>query len=78
MNKQRKHLFTAGPMASFKSSRKISNYLVRAKLYPVERLVGLLIVKDCVARFVPILMRRTFLPVRLQEKLTKLIINLAA
>ena len=78
MNKERKHLFTPGRMASFKSSRKISNYLVRVKLYPVERLVGLLIVKDHVARFVHILMRRTFLPVRLQEKLTKLIINLAA
>ena len=40
MNEELKHLFTPGPMVSFRSSRKISSYLVRAKLYPVERLVG--------------------------------------
>ena len=33
-------LFTPGPMVSFRSSRNISSYLVRAKLYPVERSVG--------------------------------------
>ena len=27
-------------MVSFRSSRKISSYLVRAKLYPIERTVG--------------------------------------
>ena len=27
-------------MVSFKSSRKMSSYLVRAKLYPIERTVG--------------------------------------
>ena len=40
MNEELKHLFTPGPMVSFRSSRKISSYLVRAKLYPVERSVG--------------------------------------
>ena len=40
MNEELKHLFTTGPMVSFRSSRKISSYLVRAKLYPVERSVG--------------------------------------
>ena len=30
----------AGPMVSFRSARKISSYLVRAKLYPLERFVG--------------------------------------
>ena len=40
MNEELKHLFTLGPMVSFRSSRKISSYLVRAKLYPVERSVG--------------------------------------
>ena len=35
-----KNLSTFGPMVSFRSYRKISGYLVRAKLYPVERLVG--------------------------------------
>ena len=40
MNEAPKHLFTPGPMVSFRSSRKISSYLVRAKLYPGERSVG--------------------------------------
>ena len=40
MDEELKHLFTPGPMVSFRSSRKISSYLVRAKLYPVERSVG--------------------------------------
>ena len=40
MNEELKHLFTPGPMVPFRSSRKISSYLVRAKLYPVERSVG--------------------------------------
>ena len=33
-------VFTPGPMASFRSARKISSYLVRAKLYPLERRIG--------------------------------------
>ena len=28
------------PMISFRSARKLSSYLVRAKLYPTERIVG--------------------------------------
>ena len=40
MNEELKHFFTPGPMVSFKRSRKISSYLVRAKFYPVERSVG--------------------------------------
>ena len=40
VNEEFKHLFTSGPMVFFRSSRKISSYLVRAKLYPVERSVG--------------------------------------
>ena len=40
MNEELKHLFTPSPMVSFRSSRKISSYLVRAKLYPVEKSVG--------------------------------------
>ena len=30
-------VFTPGPIASFCSARKFSSYLVRAKLYPLER-----------------------------------------
>ena len=33
-------VFTPGPMASFRSAKKIRRYLVRAKLYPFERQVG--------------------------------------
>ena len=40
MNEELKYLFTPGPMVCFRISRKISSYLVRAKLYPVEKSVG--------------------------------------
>ena len=40
MNDEVKRVFTLKPMASFKSSRKISSYLGRAELYPIERTVG--------------------------------------
>ena len=32
--------FSPGPMVSFRSARRISSYLVRAKLYPLERFLG--------------------------------------
>ena len=76
MNEELKPLFAPDRIVSFRSSRRISSYLVRGKFYPGERSVGHLIVKDHAARFVHMLMRRTVLPVRLQEKLTNLIINL--
>ena len=40
MNEEAKKVFTPGPMISFRSARKLSSYLVRAKLYPIERTVG--------------------------------------
>ena len=42
MNEKVKRVFTPtpGPMVSFRSSRKLSIYLVRTKLYPTERVVG--------------------------------------
>ena len=40
MDEEVKRVFTPGPMVSFRSSRKLSSYLVRAKLYPTERVVG--------------------------------------
>ena len=40
MNEELKHLFTPGPMVSFRSSRKIGSSLVTAKLYPLEKSVG--------------------------------------
>ena len=35
-----KNLFSPGPMVSFHSTRKLSSYLVRAKLYPLVRNIG--------------------------------------
>ena len=40
MNEEAKKIFTPGPMISFRSARKLSSYLVRARLYPIERAVG--------------------------------------
>ena len=40
MNTEVKQLFLDCPMVSFRSARKISSYLVRAKLYPLIRDVG--------------------------------------
>ena len=39
MNNEVKRVFTPKPMISFRSARKLSSYLVRAKLYPNERIV---------------------------------------
>ena len=35
-----KQVFTPPPMVSYHSARKLSSYLVRAKLYPLERKRG--------------------------------------
>ena len=40
MNEETKKLFSPRPMVSFRSHRKIDSYLVRAKLYPLYRVVG--------------------------------------
>ena len=40
MNEVVKNLFLPGPMVSLRGSRKVSSYLVRAKLYPLHRKVG--------------------------------------
>ena len=37
MNEEVKNVFTPKPMISFRSARKLSSYLVRAKLYPEEK-----------------------------------------
>ena len=39
MNEETKKVFTPGRMISFRSARKLSSYLVSAKLYPIERTV---------------------------------------
>ena len=40
MKKETKKVFSPRPMVSFRSPRKISSYLARAKLYPLDRVVG--------------------------------------
>ena len=40
MNNEVKRVFTPKPMILFRSARKLSSYLLRAKLYPTERTVG--------------------------------------
>ena len=40
MNQEIKNVFTPGPIVSYRSARKINSYLVRAKLYPLERKAG--------------------------------------
>ena len=38
-DQEAQRVFTPGPMITFRSARKLSSYLVRAKLYPLERTV---------------------------------------
>ena len=40
INQEVKNVFTPGPIMSYRIARKISSYLVRAELYPLERKVG--------------------------------------
>ena len=47
MNDKVKGTFTSRPMVSFRTSWKLSNYQVRAKLYPFGRTVGSRKCKNC-------------------------------
>ena len=47
MDNKVKKVFTPKPMISFRSARKLSNYSVRAKMYPIGRTVGS---KNCVSK----------------------------
>ena len=40
MNEEVRKTFSPGPMVSFRSARKLSSYLVQAKLYPLQRKIG--------------------------------------
>ena len=40
MDKEVKKVFTPKPMISFRSARKLSIYLVRGKMYPIEQIFG--------------------------------------
>ena len=39
-DQEAQRVFTPGPMITFCSARKLSSYLVRAKLYPLEKTPG--------------------------------------
>ena len=39
-DQEAQRVFTPGPIITFRSTRKLSSYLVRAKLYPLERTAG--------------------------------------
>ena len=55
MNEEAQRVFMPGPMITFRSARKLSSYLVRAKLYPLERTVSLSKVND--VKFVTMLQK---------------------
>ena len=40
INDQVKRVFSQKPVISFRSAGKLSDYLVRAKIYPIERSIG--------------------------------------
>ena len=40
MNEEVKSIFAPAPMIPFCCERKLSSYLVRANIYPLERIVG--------------------------------------
>ena len=40
MNAEVKQTFTPVPMVSYRGSKKLSSYLVRSKLYPIDRILG--------------------------------------
>ena len=40
MDQEAQRVFTPGLMITFLSARKLSSYLVRTKLYPLERTAG--------------------------------------
>ena len=40
LDENAEEIFMPGPMVTFRSSGKLSSYLVRAKLYPLERVTG--------------------------------------
>ena len=46
MNQEIKNFFTPGRIVLFRSARKITSYLVRAKLYPLE--INMLVLKNVV------------------------------
>ena len=72
MNAEVKQTFTPVPMVSYRSSRKLSSYLVRAKLYPIDRKV---VVKNDV-NYVLTYVKQILFQAKSLEKRLKSIISL--
>ena len=71
-----KALFRPAPMVSFRSARKVKDYLVRTKLYPLERNISLGNVTKLFAKCVTILKVQISFPAQLLVRRIKSIITL--
>ena len=71
-----KAVFRPAPMVSFRSARKVKDYLVRTKLYPLERNVSLGNVTKLYAKCVTILKVQISFPAQLLVRRIKSIITL--
>ena len=64
MNEEVKKVFQPGPMVSFRRPRNLSIYLVRAKLYPMERIQDLVNAKVTGVRYVSMYLKRKHVQVQ--------------
>ena len=71
-----KAVFRPAPMVSFRSARKVKDYLVRTKLYPLERNISLGNVTKLFAKCVTILKVQISFPAQLLVRRIKSIITL--
>ena len=76
MNDEVKKTFTQSPMISFRSSRKISSYIVRAKLHLLEMIVGSYKCGKKRCEVCDVFLRLTHFLAQLPVRGLKLIINL--
>ena len=76
MNAEVKQTFTPVIMVSYRNSRKLSSYLVRAKLYPINRIVDLRVVVKSNVKFVLVYMKQILFPAQSLEKHLKSILSL--
>ena len=74
MNAEVKQTFTPGRMVPYRSSGKLSSYLVRATLYPLDRVVGSKGLRDM--KYVLTYVKQILFLVRSLEKHLKSIIGL--
>ena len=68
MDKEVKKVFTPKPMILFRSARKLSNYLLRPKMYPMPEMLGQRIVIVNAVKFLKTLMRHLLEPAHSLER----------